>query len=142
MAISPTIEKDASLLNNLAFILGHRLGRGNRIRLDEALGYCNQAIKVLGEQGQLLDTRAMIHLAGGDENLAHTDMTKALKDHVPGGQPSLHFHMAMIEHAMRNRKAAARELRTAIDAGLKIGQLSSSDAKVFQDLSRLLSAGE
>ncbi|MCH8048376.1 MAG: hypothetical protein IID44_32170, partial [Planctomycetes bacterium] len=132
---------EANILNNLAFILGHRLGPGDKIRLDEALGYCDQAIKILGERSQLLDTRAMIHFAAGRKDQAHTDMTKALKDHVPGGQTMMHFHMATIEHAMGNPKAAAAELRAAIDAGLKVGQLSSNDAKRFGDLSRrLLSA--
>jgi tetratricopeptide (TPR) repeat protein len=129
---------EANILNNLAFTLGHRLGRGDKIRLDEALRHCNQAIKILGERSQLLDTRAMIHFAAGQKDLAHTDMTKALKDHVPSGQATMHFHMALIESAMGNSKAAARELRTAIDAGLKVGQLSSRDAKSFQDMSRRL----
>ncbi|MCH8924491.1 MAG: hypothetical protein IIA67_15245, partial [Planctomycetes bacterium] len=132
--------QEASIMNNLAFTLGYRLGRGDEERFKEALGYCDRAIKILGERSELLDTRATIYFAAGKNDLAYADMTKALKDRVPGGQATQHFHMAMIEHARKNPSAAATELRAAIDAGLKVGQLSSGDAKAFQDLSRLLLA--
>ena len=70
-------------------------------------------------------------------------MTTALGDHVPGGQANQHFHMAMNEDAMGNRAAAASQLQTAIDNGLKIGQLAKGDAKALEDLSgRLLPAGK
>lgn len=134
---------EASTLNNLAFVLGHRLGRGNKARCDEALGYCEQAIKILGERSELLDTRAMIRLAAGDVERARIDMTNALKDHLPGRRATMHFHMAMIQQLLGNPRAAAVELQTAIDEGLKIGQLSKREAKAFNELSgRLPSRGK
>ena len=70
-----------------------------------------------------------------------TAKTEALGDHVPGGNSIRHFHMAMIENALGNRAAAAAQFRTAIDNGLKIGQLpqgDQGDAQAFRDLSRRL----
>lgn len=128
---------EAGYLNDLAFVLGHRLGHGNKARCDEALRYSNQAIEILGERRELLDTRAMIHLAapGGRVDQALRDMEKALKDRLPGRQASMHFHMAMIQKSAGNPKLAVEQLRLAIDEGLKIGQLSTREAKVFNELS-------
>ena len=138
---------EASILNDLGFVLGHRLGRGNKARYDEALAYSNQAIDILGERSELLDTRAMIYLAApvSDDKigLAIADMTKALADHLPGRQASLHFHMAMIQKLAGNSQPAIEQLRLAIKDGLKIGQLSKREAKVFNELSgRLPSRGK
>ena len=126
---------EASLLNDLAFVLGHHLGRGDKARCKEALDHCNRAIEILGERSELLDTRAMVHFAAGDKDRARIDMTKALEDRSPGRQAKMHFHMAIIQKLYANPQAVAEQFRLAIDEGLKIGQLSKREAKVFNELS-------
>ena len=112
------IEKDNDntiALNNLAALLAQQ-----GTKLDEALKLINQAIKIAGPQGQLLDSRASVYIALGETDKALADLTNALAE---GESAEWVFHQAQAyEQAGRHEEAAAA-MEKALHMGLTKGTL-------------------
>ena len=125
------IEKDNDntiALNNLAALLAQQ-----GTKLDEALKLINQAIKIAGPQGQLLDSRASVYIALGETDKALADLTNALAE---GESAEWVFHQAQAyEQAGRHEEAAAA-MEKALHMGLTKGTLSSLEFTTFEKLSQ------
>jgi tetratricopeptide (TPR) repeat protein len=119
----------AIVQNNLAFVLAME-GEG-----DEALSLINEAISEMGPMADLLDTRAMAHLANKDADSAKTDLEKAIAEN---DTPEKRLHLAEAEFLAKNREAAAEALRTAIDTGLNVEKLSKQEQAMYHRLKSAL----
>ncbi|MCA9260036.1 MAG: tetratricopeptide repeat protein, partial [Planctomycetales bacterium] len=65
----------AEVLNNLAYVLGMA---GRSERMNDALEAANRAIEILGPISEILDTRAVVHMAMGAYDKAVEDMQMAV----------------------------------------------------------------
>jgi tetratricopeptide (TPR) repeat protein len=107
----------AAALNNLAFQLAVPE------TAPEAKGLIDRAIDMLGPHPDLLDTRALIHLALGDDAAAVADLRQAVL------QPSdvKFLHLAYAEMRIGDLAAARRALEQGIAKGLSAERLSPAD---------------
>ncbi len=116
----------AVVQNNLAFLLA--VSR----RGEEALQVIGNAIDQLGPRADLLDTRAMAHLASGRYEAAIKDLRTAIAD--GGGTVGMLFHLALAEYQAGDREQAAAALRQSIDRGLVEAELSEPEAVLLRRL--------
>ncbi|REK11586.1 MAG: hypothetical protein DWQ37_13820 [Planctomycetota bacterium] len=98
----------AQVENNLAFIL--TIANPTPERGAEALELVESAIDYLGPLSDLLDTRALAHLAKGDTEQAAKDLRLAAAD-----RPSTikYYHLAQVEKRLGNMDAARDALAKA-----------------------------
>ena len=122
-----TARQKAIVQNNLAFVMSMR-GCA-----DDALDLIDAAIKELGPTGDLLDTRAMVHLSCGDAINAIADMHRAL---AGGKSPTKLFHQAMAELAGGNDNAAREAFQDAIELELTEDQLAPLERPKFRELQK------
>jgi tetratricopeptide (TPR) repeat protein len=104
-------ENNVMALNNLAWLLAQRKGRG-----DEALALIQKAIDRLGPRAELLDTQAVVHLARQRSDLAIADLQKAT---LEAPSATRYFNLARAHHMARNAAAALDAFRKAKALGLK-----------------------
>lgn len=119
-------QRSAGLLNNLAYMLALQGGR-----TDEALKTVNEAIAMVGAVPALLDTRAVIHMNGGQGPQAVRDLEEAI-----AGSPNseMYFHLARA-YAMTNRAPdAAEALRKAKELGFNPQTLNPSERPTYDKL--------
>ena len=128
---------EAIVLNNLAFILADKLGKH-----EGGLKMVEQAIEILGPQTDLVDTRAMVKLAGGDAQGAVKDLQIALDDHRPGKQQMILFHMAVARDKAGQDDEAIKSLELAFRDGLKADRLSKADRAIYDRLKTKLGFDE
>lgn len=120
-------DKNLVALNNLAWLLAQRPGKG-----DEALALINRAIEVAGPRADLLDTRASVQMARQRGDLALKDLEAALADQPT---PPRYFHLAQAHRMANNAKQAAEALKKATGAGLtKAEQLHPQERAAFLKL--------
>ncbi len=118
-------------LNNFAMILALH----NRDGGDRPLGMVNAVIARKGPRATLLDTRAIVHIAGGRYAEAIKDLTVARR--LEPKKPVYAFHLALAEDkvpgplAKTNRDLA---IRAAVQGGLTKAKLH---AKEWPDFDRL-----
>jgi tetratricopeptide (TPR) repeat protein len=110
-------------LNNLAWHLTQRPGRGT-----DALRYINKAIDILGPQGELLDTRASVHVSLGRNELAIADLERAARDDPSAAR---HFRVASENFKVRNSQAASRALDRAMRDGLDPTRLLPAERDTY-----------
>jgi tetratricopeptide (TPR) repeat protein len=132
------IERDprnAIALNNLAWILALRQGRG-----EEALALVGRAIDVLGPIPELLDTRAVAALAAGRRDAALADLREALGRTTldPKVRASLSFHLAQAEAGAGAKEEAEKAWREATSAGLKAELLHGLERPAYDKLARAM----
>jgi tetratricopeptide (TPR) repeat protein len=119
--------KDSLAMNNLAWLLAVR---GNNTR--EALALIQRAIDVSGPLTSLLDTRAVVYLAGGDSQLAVRDLEEVVADSPTG---TGYFHLAQAQHARKDDTAARAALQKATkDLGLKVKDLHPAERDQYEQL--------
>lgn len=97
-------------MNNLAWLLA--LQESNR---EESLRLINQAISIAGPDGNLLDTRGVIHLTTGDTAQAISDLTSAISQDP---LPERCFHLAQAQLKAGNKLEALRMMRKARESEL------------------------
>jgi tetratricopeptide (TPR) repeat protein len=112
-------------LNNLSWLLAKQ-GRG-----EEALALINRALELAGPQAQLLDTRAIVHLALGQSGQALKDCLEAVDQDSGAVQ---HFHLAQAHWLAGNRSAAGEALRDALAQGLKAADLHPLERQEYERL--------
>lgn len=100
--------------NNLAWLLAMR---GHD--LDRALDLAAHAISVDGRGANLLDTRACVYLARGEELLALDDLNEAARQ---ARSADVEFHRAVAFNRQGQKVAAAESLRRAEDLGFDLHQ--------------------
>jgi predicted Zn-dependent protease len=118
----------AIVSNNLAFHLAKPATMAEARRLIDA------AVEELGPLPDLLDTRGLVRLAGGDTAGAVADLREACL------QPSAakYLHLAAAELAAGDERAAGEALAKARTAGLERTVMSPADAARLRDLDRAL----
>ncbi len=115
--------------NNLGYLLAMRdKGAG----LDDALSMVNQAIDILGPTSDLLDTRAMVHLARKDPRESIKDLEAAISEE-PNGSKLFHLALAQLDAGL-NDKAQATYQKAKDDYGLNPSDLSELEGQQFERL--------
>jgi len=117
-------DQRAMVANNLAF----QLARPETA--PEAKKLVDTAVEILGPHPDLLDTRALIHLALGDDAAAVADMRQAVL------QPSevKFLHLAYAEMRVGDMTAARRALEQGIRKGLSAEKLGPADRARLDEL--------
>jgi tetratricopeptide (TPR) repeat protein len=113
-------------LNNLAYLLA-----ANGQDLDAALRAINEAIAVVGELSDLMDTRGFIRWRRGELREAADDLHKSIGSGVAAAK---YFHQALIYHSNNDVTSSDEALRKAVAMGLKGDDLSELERK---ELARL-----
>ncbi|MGQ0633609.1 MAG: tetratricopeptide repeat protein [Planctomycetaceae bacterium] len=120
--------RSAVALNNLALLLALRRRGG-----EEALSMIDRAIKSVGEDPILLDSRAMIYLALGDAERAMVDLVQAI-DARPAAQ--YYFHQAQAAARLGRTDEARESLQKAAALGLREENLHPLERPGFLQLTR------
>ncbi|GAB6166065.1 hypothetical protein JCM19992_20650 [Thermostilla marina] len=113
-------------INNLAVMLAYL-----RVRLDESAKLIDQAIKLAGPTGNLLDSRAIIRMARDDPRGALIDLDEAIADKPSG---TLLFHKAQALMQLGRMEEAKQVLARAIEMGLTTDALHPLERAAFDDL--------
>ncbi|MBN1912299.1 MAG: tetratricopeptide repeat protein [Pirellulales bacterium] len=127
------IEKDPKnglAMNNLAVFLALR-----QTKLDEALDFINQAIRIRGPQDHLLDSRASVYIARGQWKEAIADMDVAIQSSSTGIR---HFHRAQALFGDGQKSEAAAELSKAESLGLTAEKLQPLERPAYRELKKQL----
>jgi predicted Zn-dependent protease len=111
-----TEQQRAVIANNLAVLLAIRHNAGS-----EALNLVNDALRYFGPGSDLLDTRAMAHLAAGDARSAVDDLATAIADDQASAIKQ--FHLALAQQAAGDIPSAEQSLARARRLGLKVPEL-------------------
>jgi Flp pilus assembly protein TadD len=101
----------------------------------EAKPLIDTAVKGVGRQPHLLDTRGLVHLALGDTAAALADFQEAIKD---SPNPTRLFHLARAYQRAGDVESAGKVLRQAAAQGLRPEKLhpveQESCTKLLRDL--------
>ena len=120
-------QEDIVPLNNLAWLTALRGGKAS-----DALDLINRAIERTGPAPELLDTRAIVYLAAGQNSAAIDDLNKAIASDRSG--PKL-FHLAQAYLKDKKRDQARTALQEARDAGLvDAGQLHPLEKGSYEQM--------
>jgi predicted Zn-dependent protease len=111
-------------LNNLAWTLAHREGKGK-----EALTMIARAIERYAPRPELLDTRAMVYLSLNMPKEAVRDLELAVRD---APTPTRYFHLTRAHHLAKNAPLALAALQRANDLGLSVPQLHPTDQQAYE----------
>jgi len=113
-------------LNNLAWLLS--LEKRN---LQEALGFVNRVIDIVGPIPHHLDTRAMVYFAQKNYAAAIVDLKQAI-DENPA--TTLYFHLALANWQAGNRTTALVALNKAQELGFDEKLISLSERRLYKEL--------
>jgi tetratricopeptide (TPR) repeat protein len=120
----------ALVLNNLAYLLAVQNKVGDSRQL------IDEAVQILGPQSDLLDTRALVHLAHGEVKQAVDDLNLAVVDQPSGTK---FFHLARANQLNKDSQGAQQAMKKAIDNyGLKVTELPPLEQPIFRQLSEQL----
>jgi cellulose synthase operon protein C len=113
-------------LNNLAYLLAMR-----KKDLTEARSLVERAITQAGPRGAILDSRAVVELAGGESDAALADSDSAVSE-----DPSAMnlFHQARARMTSGKREDARDAFQKAIGLGLTVATLPPLEVAAFQEL--------
>ncbi|MDA0658526.1 MAG: tetratricopeptide repeat protein [Planctomycetota bacterium] len=112
----------AQVLNNLAYRL-YLAGKGQ-----ESMPYIDEAIQLLGNRPDLLDTRAVIHLELGRVDAAVADLRTATE---LSDMPLIWLHLAQAELRAGHQELAVKAFVASRELGLQPDSLDSVDRKVY-----------
>jgi tetratricopeptide (TPR) repeat protein len=117
----------ASLRNNLAYVLALT---GDKANYAEALEAIEQAIRTLGPQSDLLDTRALLLIQMGDFAKAERDLNDAVL--IPSA--SKLFRLAYAQFKLGKSDEASISIRKARQLGLKQRELSPPEQAYYEQM--------
>jgi tetratricopeptide (TPR) repeat protein len=117
-------------MNNLAWLLA--LHEGNK---DEALRLIDQAIRLRGPDGNLLDTRGVIELTTGNPRQAVEDLTKAIAEEASRER---YFHLAQAQMKAGNAVEARQLMRKANNLGLTRNELHRLEWEGYKEMLALI----
>jgi tetratricopeptide (TPR) repeat protein len=125
LAAAPT---NVLALNNLAWLLALHEGKtGEAVELLE-----QRAIKLVGRDGNLLDTLGVVRLTGNDTARAVADLTAAC---AQDARPERYFHLAQAHLKAGNKADALRAMKKAVqDLKLTKKDLHRLEWKAFDEL--------
>lgn len=116
----------AVVLNNLAYLLA--LAPSEEGGVDEARGYVNEAVDLLGPQTDILDTRAMIKIAAKQYEAAVDDLSLAVIDRPTAAK---YFHLAIAHLQAGQNQLAANAWKKAVDMGLTRESVSRLETEQY-----------
>jgi tetratricopeptide (TPR) repeat protein len=116
--------------NNLAFLLAVRGDKGG-----EAPRLIQEAIAEAGPQAELLDTRAVVYLAGGAAAQALGDLQEAV---AQAPSPAKYFHLARAHQLAGDGHAAQQAYRRATELDLKETDMHPLEREGLRQLAREL----
>jgi tetratricopeptide (TPR) repeat protein len=119
--------------NNLAFLLAFHAGRP-----PEALEHINHAIDVMGPAAELLDTRALVHMAAGKAEKAIDDLEAARSQRLRSA--STWYHLSEAYALAGRREDAMNAFAKAKTLGLKARDLHHLEKGRYEEALRTLSA--
>lgn len=119
----------AVVLNNLAYLLA--LAPSEEGGVDEARGYVNEAVNLLGPQTDILDTRAMIKIAAKQYEGAIDDLSLAVIDRPTATK---YFHLAIAHLQAGQNQMAANAWKKAIDLGLTRESVSRLEKEQYDKI--------
>ncbi len=120
------VSQRGLILNNAAFVSA--VNDGDR---DEALGWIEEAVRLLGDRSEVLDTRGMVRYMRGEYDEAVAD----LRVSVRGGPTAVkNFHLALAEFAAGNTAEAVTAWRDAQKRGIELGSLSTHEREMLDKL--------
>lgn len=120
------------ILNNAAF-----LSAVNGGDLDEALGWAEESLRLLGERSEVYDTRGMVYYVRGEYDKAGEDFRKSVR----GGPTAVKiFHLALAEHAAGNTAAAEAAWRDAQIRGIDEHDLVAPEQALLAKLKAAMPA--
>jgi len=125
--------RNVEVLNNLATLLAEQPGPENH---KEALEYVEQAIKQVGPQAGLLDTKGMVLFFGGKPDQALELLQQAAQS--PGADPRFYFHLAVAYGELGQLEQARAALQQARDGDLDHQLLTKTDRQLLADLEKKL----
>lgn len=117
--------------NNLGYLLAMRNPAGSPA-LDDALKMVNEAVDILGPTSDLLDTRAMVHLARKEPADAAKDLESSLAEE-PSGAKFYHLALAQLDDGQKD-KAQSSYKRAVDDYGFTPSDLSILERPQFDRL--------
>jgi hypothetical protein len=117
------------VLNNLAFLValaGEKAGTD-----DDPLKMINEAAEIMGPNSDILDTRAVVHMAKGQYQDAIHDLELSVTDNPTA---SKYFHKAQA-HLMANENRAAVEAWEKAEAlGLNLDAINIMEHELHKEL--------
>jgi len=117
-------------MNNLAVLLARQ-----GVKLDEAAKLIDRAIEAVGENDELLESRAVVQLALRNPEKALEDLQKSL-DTKPTAMRF--FHQAEAFREIGQRKAAVESFKKAGRLGLREEYLTGVELRKFKALKMAL----
>lgn len=118
--------EDTRCLNNLAYYLSFE-----EARVQEALTLIQRAIELAGPMAELLDTRALIHLAMKQPEAALQDLQEALKQNQAA---AYYFHLAVAHQQNRHLESALEAWHKAKDLKFEPQTLNPLEKPAYQRL--------
>nr|MBA3481508.1 tetratricopeptide repeat protein [Pirellulales bacterium] len=125
----------ATALNNLAFLLALKSKKPEDQEL--ALRSVNEAIEILGPISDILDTRALVYLAGGQFAEAVADMKLSV---MVTPTPSKFYHLAAAELAAGNKEDAKAAWERAVTEGIGPDKVSELEREGLQEFIKKMEA--
>jgi tetratricopeptide (TPR) repeat protein len=132
-AVLDAQPSQVAALNNLAYLLALHGGDPT-----EALGLVDRAIAVTGPAAELLDTRAMIHLAAGRTQDALRDLARARAQQPRAA--AICYHLAEAYTRAGRQEEAQKAFREARSLGLSPRDLHALEAARYQECVATLGA--
>lgn len=120
-------QQVASLRNNLAYVLALT---GDQASYKEALQAIQQAIRTLGPQSDLLDTRGLLLIQLGDFAKAERDLADAVL--IPSA--SKYFRLAYAQFKLGKTDEATASIRKSRQLGLKTRELSAPEQVYYEQM--------
>lgn len=124
----------AVVLNNLSYLLA--LEGKNQASLNEATAYVKEAVEILGPQPDILDTRAVVHIAEKDYSAATRDLKLSVTDNPTA---SKYFHLARAHMLANETKQAIEAWEEAIELGLTRNSIAVAEQENFDELQAKMS---
>ena len=115
--------RNYAALNNLGLSLA-RAGQN----LDEALKLVNEALAIRGPLAEVLDSRAIVHIARQEYEKALEDLAAAIKD---DGAAEQHFHQAWAYSLAGKKTEAMTAFAEAMKKGLDPKDLDPREVAVY-----------
>jgi tetratricopeptide (TPR) repeat protein len=131
-----TPEDRARIQNNLAFILA--IVNPTPQRGAEALELVEASIRFMGPLSDLLDTRALAHLAQGNAKQAAEDLRLAAADRPT---TTKYYHLAKVEKQLGNMDAARSALSKAQELHGEHNAFTPAERKGYEQLVQELDKG-
>jgi len=99
-------QQRAIVLNNLAFLNAVQNKPGDSQK------WINEAVQIIGPTSDLLDTRALVHLANNEVKEAIADLNMAMVDEPSGVK---YFHLAQAQKMNNDTQAATESMKKALE---------------------------